>query len=230
MTSDKRGEKKGIEYKDPCKKGCLNHRYHCGDCNRALSYSPANYCSRPADIPNPCPKCNAQFYQACSPLQEPISSTEKGWIKRGVKYWKCNKHKLIGTTEKCDKCVQEPREKKMKEAEQDLKNSLACAFRCGDGAGTKVTEHYAGCPFFAPQPEKTDYQKRIEEILIPADYHTEDHQNLPITSWSYTRVGIDFVVSQLLSLLQEVRSEERNRIKEKRKTPYEHFLDAMKET
>jgi hypothetical protein len=48
----------------------------------------------------------------CSPLQEPISSTEKGWIKRGVKYWKCNKHKLIGTTEKCDKCVQEPREKK----------------------------------------------------------------------------------------------------------------------
>jgi hypothetical protein len=116
--------------------------------------------------------------------------------------------------------VQEPREKKMKEAEQDLKNSLACAFRCGDGAGTKVTEHYAGCPFFAPQPEKTDYQKRIEEIVKPYKWRVQDEGDIEIKPF----------VDQLLSLLQEVRSEERKRIKEKRKTPYEHFLDAMKET
>ena len=72
----------------------------------------------------------------------------------------------------------------------------------------------------SPQPEKTDYQKRIEEIVKPYKWRVQDEGDIEIKPF----------VDQLLSLLQEVRSEERKRIKEKRKTPYEHFLDAMKET
>lgn len=45
------------EYKKPCDKGCLNHKYHCCKCNTAVSYSPANYASRPQDIPNWCEYC-----------------------------------------------------------------------------------------------------------------------------------------------------------------------------
>jgi hypothetical protein len=137
-------EKQGIEYKDPCKKGCLTHRYHCGDCNRALSYSPANYCSRPADIPNPCPKCNAQFYQACSPLQEPRENKlAKAMLKA---------NKVFYTKQQTIKVL-------------------------------------------PPQPEKTDYQKRIEEIL--------EDDRLKHTDGSICL----FTIHRLLALLQEVRSE-----------------------
>jgi hypothetical protein len=36
---------------------CSAHKYHCGTCNRPLTFSPANYASRPQDIPNPCEYC-----------------------------------------------------------------------------------------------------------------------------------------------------------------------------
>ncbi len=49
------------EYKEPCEydiKECLKgHKYHCGKCNTPISYSPANYASRPHDIPNQCEYC-----------------------------------------------------------------------------------------------------------------------------------------------------------------------------
>src|SRR3990167_10907455 len=48
-----------------------------------------------------------------------------------------------------------------------------------------------------------DLKTEISKILIPTDYHTEDHQNIPITSWSYTREGINFVVNQLLTLIKK---------------------------
>ncbi len=51
------------EYKQPCKydiKDCPNHKYHCGKCNTGVSYSPANYASRPTDIPNQCEYCKKQ--------------------------------------------------------------------------------------------------------------------------------------------------------------------------
>ena len=38
-----------------CESGCLKHKYHCAKCNAIITYSPANYASRPNDIPNPCP-------------------------------------------------------------------------------------------------------------------------------------------------------------------------------
>lgn len=38
-----------------CKENCLNHKLHCADCWAPITYSPANYASRPNDIPNPCP-------------------------------------------------------------------------------------------------------------------------------------------------------------------------------
>lgn len=40
-----------------CKEGCLEHKYHCAKCGTAVTYSPANYASRPEDIPNPCEFC-----------------------------------------------------------------------------------------------------------------------------------------------------------------------------
>jgi hypothetical protein len=87
-----------------------------------------------------------------------------------------------------------------------------------------------------PQPEKPDYQSKIEKEAMNIVYQIGDllSFNIPISIVDARQKtndkAIDFVSDQLLSLLQEVRSEERNRIKEKRKTPYEHFLDAMKET
>jgi len=42
-----------------CREGCLDHKYHCADCWGIISYSPANYASRPGDIPNPCENCPA---------------------------------------------------------------------------------------------------------------------------------------------------------------------------
>ena len=48
-----------------------------------------------------------------------------------------------------------------------------------------------------------DLQSEISKILIPTDYHTEDHQNIPATSWSYTREGINFVINQLLALIKK---------------------------
>lgn len=55
------------EYKKPCKKNCLEHKYHCAKCNTAISYSPANYASRLQDIPNPCAKCTPEFYKPLTP-------------------------------------------------------------------------------------------------------------------------------------------------------------------
>ena len=54
-----------------CKKGCLEHKYHCGNCLQPLTYSPANYASRPQDIPNPCKNCNPEFYEPIK-LSQPI--------------------------------------------------------------------------------------------------------------------------------------------------------------
>lgn len=51
-----------------CKKGCLNHKYHCANCFHPLTYSPQNFASRPEDIPNPCPN------PTCYPPQQ-----EKCW-------------------------------------------------------------------------------------------------------------------------------------------------------
>lgn len=49
------------EYKQPCKEKCLEHKYHCVKCNTAVSYSPANYASRPQDIPNWCEYCHPDW-------------------------------------------------------------------------------------------------------------------------------------------------------------------------
>ena len=48
------------EYKEPCPDGCTLHKYHCGVCHTAVSYSPANYASRPSDIPNICEYCHPE--------------------------------------------------------------------------------------------------------------------------------------------------------------------------
>jgi len=42
---------------EKCRKGCPLHKYHCGKCYKPLTFSPANYASRPHDIPNPCKRC-----------------------------------------------------------------------------------------------------------------------------------------------------------------------------
>jgi hypothetical protein len=55
-----------------------------------------------------------------------------------------------------------------------------------------------------PQPEKTDYQKRIEEILNDNTFFSEKTDCLCLNKK---------VIKELLSLLQEVRSEERTKIK-----------------
>ena len=58
--------------KKPCKmtpEYCSAHKYHCGKCNRPLTYSPANYASRPTDIPNPCENCFKEFSQTLTPLK-----------------------------------------------------------------------------------------------------------------------------------------------------------------
>lgn len=63
-----------------CKKGCLNHKYHCGYCNAPLTYSPQNFASRPEDIPNHCPNDCQGFYhpekeakEECEHQESPIS-------------------------------------------------------------------------------------------------------------------------------------------------------------
>lgn len=43
--------------KKPCEKGCLEHKYHCAECFYPMTFSPANFASRPHDIPNPCQNC-----------------------------------------------------------------------------------------------------------------------------------------------------------------------------
>ena len=48
-----------------CKKGCLEHRYHCAKCYFPLTYSPANYASRPEDIVNWCENCNLKIEEKC---------------------------------------------------------------------------------------------------------------------------------------------------------------------
>ena len=56
----------------------------------------------------------------------------------------------------------------------------------------------------SPQPEKTDYQKRIEEILDNNTFFSERSGGVCLNR---------NVIKNLLSLLQEVRSEERTKIK-----------------
>ena len=53
---------------EECKKGCTEHKYHCGICNAPLTYSPQNFASRPQDIPNPCP--NGCFLPATDQKEE----------------------------------------------------------------------------------------------------------------------------------------------------------------
>lgn len=52
------GEGEKSEYNTPCGRGCTNHKYHCAKCNTAVLYSPANFSSRPQDMPNLCNNCN----------------------------------------------------------------------------------------------------------------------------------------------------------------------------
>lgn len=82
---------------EKCKKDCLEHKYHCGTCNRPLGYSPANYFSRPQDIPNICEYCFGK--------QEVIFHTpekeEPSWIKK----WKerfCVDHIVLNDQEQID--------------------------------------------------------------------------------------------------------------------------------
>ena len=44
----------------PCIPICSAHKYHCNNCYRPLTFSPANYASRPQDIPNSCEYCFPQ--------------------------------------------------------------------------------------------------------------------------------------------------------------------------
>ena len=64
------------EYKNPCKEKCLEHKYHCVKCNTAVSYSPANFASRPFDIPNQCENCERTFKPETPQYIEP--SENKG--------------------------------------------------------------------------------------------------------------------------------------------------------
>lgn len=61
------------EYIEPCPKGCRNHKFHCGLCDTAVSYSPANYSSRLEDIPNSCQNCDTSRR-----LRSMIQAYEKG--------------------------------------------------------------------------------------------------------------------------------------------------------
>ena len=63
---------------EECEKGCLKHKYHCGVCNSPLTYSPANYSSRPVDIPNPCENCNSKNKL----LDEVLRDNEPEWEAR----------------------------------------------------------------------------------------------------------------------------------------------------
>ncbi len=65
------------EYKEPCQKGCLVHKYHCSVCNTAVSFSPANFASRLEDIPNQCEYCKTNPQD---PLQEKQERTN--WRER----------------------------------------------------------------------------------------------------------------------------------------------------
>ena len=55
--------------------------------------------------------------------------------------------------------------------------------------------------------KKEELREKIRKCLIPADYHTELHDNIPVKSWTYTRDGIDFHVDQILSLCESIRAE-----------------------
>lgn len=48
-----------------------------------------------------------------------------------------------------DKLKQAAKDGVFKEAETQLKKSIACQFRCSDGSGKKVEEHYLGCPYYS---------------------------------------------------------------------------------
>ena len=63
-----------------CSKGCLKHKYHCGVCNAPLTYSPANYCSRPSDIPNECTNCHKVKPEGVGEWEKgEYHATENGW-------------------------------------------------------------------------------------------------------------------------------------------------------
>ncbi len=67
------------EYQEPCEhdiKDCPKHKYHCGRCNTPISYSPANYCSRPEDIPNQCEYC-----KVATPTYDPRMNLEVKEVK-----------------------------------------------------------------------------------------------------------------------------------------------------
>ena len=53
-------------------------------------------------------------------------------------------------------------------------------------------------------------REEIERILIPADYHSETHENIPVAKWSYNRQGIEFVIDELVKLFQRNNREEMN--------------------
>ena len=55
--------------------------------------------------------------------------------------------------------------------------------------------------------KKEELREKIRKCLIPADYHTELHENIPVKSWTYTREGIDFHVDQILALCESIRAE-----------------------
>lgn len=74
------------EYIDPCEKLCINHRYHCGTCYRALGYSPANYASRLSDIPNYCKVCIEIRTKPLTIITQPSDSKREE---------KCKKHGVV---------------------------------------------------------------------------------------------------------------------------------------
>lgn len=61
--------------KSKCKINCLEHKYHCAKCNTPVSYSPANFASRPFDIPNQCENCNP--FEPETPQKEYICEKKK---------------------------------------------------------------------------------------------------------------------------------------------------------
>ena len=71
--------------KHNCPNGCIYHKYHCAKCLNPVSYSPANYASRPQDIPNPCEVCMPENDKNEQDFQFTMYDLRGAWADQKVK-------------------------------------------------------------------------------------------------------------------------------------------------
>ncbi len=202
------------EYKEPCKEKCLEHKYHCVKCNTAVSYSPANFTSRPNDIPNFCEYCTVkpQEVSKCCGIKPALSiSTLKGRrklcnkcgkpfepqeVREEVKWCGCNENIENG---KCKHTIPVKEEEKKEyckcQCHPDIRRGVTLAIECKHCTHTKEVV------------KESDWESRWDKYF---DYHEYPMINVKRIKYFIRKE----LLQQRQDLLKELEEEVGKLIKE----------------